>query len=103
MQNKIKILLDLYNSYYPVLIDTDVLIKGLKTLPSEVELESKFTGMDLGLSPMKIRKTVGERIPELERQQKTLTARVEAIKGELEAIPGGAEALKKWVWQPPQE
>lgn len=102
MQNKINILLDLYGSYYPTLIDTEILLKALKNLPPEMELESKFAGMDLGLPPMKIKKTVGERIQELERQQKTLVARVEAIKEELEAIPGGAEALKNWKWSPPK-
>jgi len=96
MQIRNKILLDLYASYYPQLLDTEVLLEALKRLPANMELEPKFSRSGPGLPPTISRKNVGERIKELERDQKILAVRVEAIQKELEKTPEGKEALKNW-------
>lgn len=101
MENKIKILLDLYGTYYPSLMDTTILLKALKKLPENLQLEPKLMKTALGIAP--VEKRVSERIIELERDQKVLLARINAIEEELESIPGGKEALKDWVWEAPKE
>jgi hypothetical protein len=101
MENKIKILLNLYRSYYPILIDTEILLKALKKLPQDLQLEPKLIKTALGIAP--VEKRISERIVELERDQKILSARLQAIEEEIKSIPGGTEALKDWVWEPLEE
>lgn len=100
MNNEIKMLIDLYGTYYPVLIDTNVLIKALKKLPLDTQLPPKLQATPLGMAS--VEKRVGERIAELENERRVLVVRVDAIKEELMAIPGGADALKEWKWQSPK-
>lgn len=97
MKNKIKILLDLYGIHYFQLTDTIVLIKALKKLPEDMQLDAKMNFTTFG--PAQVVKKVSERIVELERNEKILSARVEAIKEEVNAIDGGKEALNNWVWK----
>lgn len=99
-KNEIKILLDLYGLYYSILIDTKVLLKALKRLPPDTQLEPRLMKTALGVVP--VEKRVSERIIELERDQKVLSARVQAIEEELVSIPSGKEALNDWVWEVPK-
>lgn len=99
MEAKIKILLDLYGTYYPKLVDTEVLLKALKKLPASMQLEPKFTRAGPRMPPMEVAMNVSERIKELERDQQVLSVRIDAIKDELKATPGGIDAFKKCEWK----
>lgn len=98
MKNKIKILLDLYGTYYSALIDSQALIKALESLPPDMQLPPKFTKTALGFA--QVEKMAKDRVKELKRDEQILTARVVAIKEGLAAIRGGAKALETWEWEP---
>jgi len=81
---RLKILEDLYNTYYPRLIDSQVLLEALKKLPPEMKLEPEIRSAGPGLPPIRIERIVSDRIKELEDDIQILTARVESIKTAME-------------------
>jgi len=81
---RLKILEDLYNTYYPRLVDSQVLLEALKKLPAETKLDPEIRSVGLGLPPVRIERTVGDRIKELENDIQILNERVKAIEVAIE-------------------
>jgi hypothetical protein len=83
------------------IIRTRVLLEALKKLPEEMVLrKSEIPGLPPNMQKVT---TIKDRKEEVDRDNKILTARLEATKEELEKIPGGKEALKKWKWEKSQD
>lgn len=102
-KNKIEFLLNEYSNFWMGMIRTEGLLKALKKLPEGMILEkNQIVPSGPGLPPTMKNKIVKDRIEEVERDNKVLSARLESTKEMLEAEPGGAEAFKKWQWQPPK-
>jgi len=100
-KNKIEFLLNEYSNFWMGMIRTEGLLKALKKLPGEMTLEkNQLVPSGPGLPPTMKNKIVKDRIEEVERDHKVLTARLESTKEMLEEMPGGKEALKKWQWTP---
>jgi len=66
---KLKILINLYRTYYPGLLDVGVLLEGLKELPKDMVVENKFQNIGMGMPSTKIELTVKQRIEELEHDK----------------------------------
>lgn len=71
-----------YNDLYSALEISKLIVKALKTLPQEMELEPRHEKSPYGI--VEIKMTVGQRIQELERDIKVLTARLKVVEEELE-------------------
>ena len=80
---RLKILEGQYNDLYPALEINKLILEALKTLPPDLQLESRIEKSMMGM-PVKEEITVAKRIEELERDIKVLEARVKIIKRELE-------------------
>ena len=80
---RLKILEGQYNDLYPALEINKLILEALKTLPPDLQLESRIEKSMMGM-PVKEEMTVGKRIEELKRDIQVLGARVEIIKRELE-------------------
>jgi len=103
-KNKIEFLLNEYSNFWMGMIRTGSLLKALKKLPEDMILEkNQIVPSGPGLPPTMKNKIVKDRIEEVERDNKILTVRLEAVKEELEKIPGGKDALDKWKWDKSQD
>lgn len=103
-QNKINILLNEYSNFYLGVIRTEGLLSALKKLPEDMILErDQIVSSGPGLPPTLKNKIVKDRIEEVERDHKILSARLEITKEMLKSTPGGEESLKNWKWKPQQD
>ena len=103
-QNKINILLDEYSTFYVGVIRTEGLLKALKQLPDDMILErDKIVSLGPGMPPAMTNKTVKDRLEEVERDNKILSARLGVTKEMLKSTPGGKEALENWKWKTSQK
>jgi len=100
-QSKIAFHLSEYSNFWMGIIRTSVLLGALKRLPEGMILKkTEIPGLPPNMQQVK---TVRERIEEVDRDNKILTARLETTKEELEKIPGGKAELKKWKWEKSQD
>ena len=78
--NRLKILEDLYNTYYPRLVESQLLLEALEKLPPDMKLEPEIKSIGPGIPPVRIERTVGDRVKELKEDILVLAERVKAIK-----------------------
>lgn len=82
---RFQILDNLYNEYFPKLVDSQTLLEALKDLPQDMLIAVSFENIQANLPPVIRELTIRERVKQLQDQVMVLEHRVKAIK----------EAMKK--------
>ncbi len=92
---KLKILKDLYSTYYYQLVDTEILFEGLRGLSSDDLIEVKIRSLGPGIPPVREEIKVGDRLKQIEVDRKFLVARVGVLRKAMIEIVGTQEKFEE--------